>query len=259
MHYVDENGVSHDVHLMLDEDIFNTPERRFLISASNVQKGRLEYTEELKSFVELGKISQEKYEELLEEGKRNYNLLIEEERKQIKQREKRNKIIKCIFCAIIGIIIAVLTSWATLTFAHSGRTDSNGGHRDNNNVSGLGYYHYHCGGYPAHLHSNGYCPYESGGYSSSSSSSKSSSTSSSKFNNEKYNDGYNDGYDHGYDVGYNKGRNAGVSSTREIYESKLEEQQNKYKNTVIAFSSTIGIMFAAFIWNITNKRQKEDE
>lgn len=46
--------------------------------------------------------------------------------------------------------------------AHSGRTDSSGGHRDNNNVSGLGYYHYHCGGYPAHLHSGGVCPYSSG-------------------------------------------------------------------------------------------------
>ena len=45
------------------------------------------------------------------------------------------------------------------TFAHSGRTDSKGGHRDNNNVSGLGSYHYHHG-YPAHLHPNGVCPYE---------------------------------------------------------------------------------------------------
>ena len=43
--------------------------------------------------------------------------------------------------------------------AHSGRTDSNGGHRDNRNASGLGSYHYHCGGYPAHLHENGVCPY----------------------------------------------------------------------------------------------------
>lgn len=43
--------------------------------------------------------------------------------------------------------------------AHSGRTDSNGGHRDNKNKSGLGSYHYHCGGYPAHLHTNGICPY----------------------------------------------------------------------------------------------------
>ena len=31
-------------------------------------------------------------------------------------------------------------------YAHSGRTDSSGGHKDNKNVSGLGYYHYHCDG-----------------------------------------------------------------------------------------------------------------
>lgn len=46
--------------------------------------------------------------------------------------------------------------------AHSGRTDSHGGHHDNKNKSGLGSYHYHCGGYPAHLHPNGVCPYQSG-------------------------------------------------------------------------------------------------
>ncbi|MBS5065751.1 MAG: YHYH domain-containing protein [Hungatella hathewayi] len=43
--------------------------------------------------------------------------------------------------------------------AHSGNTDSHGGHRDNRNASGLGSYHYHCGGHPAHLHTNGVCPY----------------------------------------------------------------------------------------------------
>lgn len=43
--------------------------------------------------------------------------------------------------------------------AHSGRTDGNGGHHDYRNVSGLGSYHYHCGGHPAHLHSGGVCPY----------------------------------------------------------------------------------------------------
>ncbi len=43
--------------------------------------------------------------------------------------------------------------------AHSGRTDSNGGHKDNKNKSGLGSYHYHCGGNPAHLHEGGVCPY----------------------------------------------------------------------------------------------------
>lgn len=45
------------------------------------------------------------------------------------------------------------------TYAHSGRTDSSGGHKDNKNKSGLGSYHYHCGGHPAHLHSGGICPY----------------------------------------------------------------------------------------------------
>ena len=77
-------------------------------------------------------------------------------------------------------------------FAHSGRTDSNGGHKDNQNKSGLGSYHYHCGGYPAHLHPNGVCPYASSqstssGSSSNSSKNTSSSTSSSSSNNASKN------------------------------------------------------------------------
>lgn len=44
--------------------------------------------------------------------------------------------------------------------AHSGRTDASGGHRDNKNASGLGYYHYHHGMGP-HLHPGGVCPYSS--------------------------------------------------------------------------------------------------
>lgn len=43
--------------------------------------------------------------------------------------------------------------------AHSGRTDSQGGHHDNQNKSGLGSYHYHHG-YSAHLHPGGVCPYD---------------------------------------------------------------------------------------------------
>lgn len=46
--------------------------------------------------------------------------------------------------------------------AHQGRTDANGGHHDYKNKSGLGSYHYHCGGNPAHLHPNGVCPYAGG-------------------------------------------------------------------------------------------------
>ena len=61
------------------------------------------------------------------------------------------------FLLLIMLIFTVFI--ATTTFAHPGRTDSNGGHKDNKNASGLGSYHYHCGGYPAHLHTNGVCPY----------------------------------------------------------------------------------------------------
>ena len=82
---------------------------------------------------------------------------------------------------IISIIIITVSiiSISLNAYTHSGRTDSNGGHKDNKNKSGLGSYHYHCGGHPARLHKNGVCPYASGSSSSQSSSSSSSSSQSS--------------------------------------------------------------------------------
>lgn len=89
--------------------------------------------------------------------------------------KRKERVLKVI--VIVGII---LLSFQTEMYAHSGKTDANGGHRDNKNKSGLGSYHYHCGGYPAHLHTNGICPYKSSSStnSSSSNSSKKSTTSS---------------------------------------------------------------------------------
>ena len=75
-----------------------------------------------------------------------------------------------------ALLTLALTLSPALSCAHSGRTDGSGGHRDNKNKSGLGSYHYHCGGHPAHLHPNGVCPYAKG----SSSRSKSSSSPKSK-------------------------------------------------------------------------------
>ncbi len=82
---------------------------------------------------------------------------------------------------IISILLIALSiiSIGVNAYGHSGRTDSSGGHKDNKNKSGLGSYHYHCGGHPAHLHTNGVCPYSSSSLSSKSSTS-SSSTSSTK-------------------------------------------------------------------------------
>ena len=48
---------------------------------------------------------------------------------------------------------------STSVAAHPGRTDASGGHHDYKNRSGLGSYHYHCGGNPPHLHLGGVCPY----------------------------------------------------------------------------------------------------
>lgn len=107
---------------------------------------------------------------------------------------------------LLTITLLLLISLACVfnVFAHKGRTDGNGGHRDNNNVSGLGSYHYHCGGYPAHLHRNGVCPYTTPSSSSSSSSNSSSYTS-------EYDEGYDDGYDYGYDKGYDEGHEDGYN------------------------------------------------
>lgn len=60
---------------------------------------------------------------------------------------------------ILGCVETRYAGGVIIAQAHSGRTDSQGGHRDNKNKSGLGSYHYHHG-YPAHLHTNGVCPYE---------------------------------------------------------------------------------------------------
>lgn len=78
------------------------------------------------------------------------------------------KYMKKLFVTLL--CLSILCTYSNVSLAHSGRTDSSGGHHDNKNVSGLGYYHYHCGGHPAHLHPNGVCPYSSATTSNSSAS-----------------------------------------------------------------------------------------
>lgn len=51
--------------------------------------------------------------------------------------------------------ICLFVFFSIVATAHSGRTDSNGGHYD----SSTGIYHYHHG-YSAHQHKNGVCPYD---------------------------------------------------------------------------------------------------
>lgn len=55
---------------------------------------------------------------------------------------------------LITVIICTITL-SIISFAHSGKTDSIGGHYDRS----TGEYHYHHG-YPAYQHTNGECPYD---------------------------------------------------------------------------------------------------
>ncbi|WP_310602359.1 peptidoglycan-binding protein [Anaerosporobacter sp.] len=87
------------------------------------------------------------------------------------------KIKKAVLALTVAVTVTNFTyipAAASPIQSHSGRTDSSGGHKDNKNKSGLGSYHYHCGGHEAHLHKNGVCPY------SSSSTTSNSSTSTTK-------------------------------------------------------------------------------
>lgn len=96
------------------------------------------------------------------------------------------RFIKCFYKTInvIMLIVVILVSFSLsqLVEAHSGRTDSNGGHKDNKNVSGLGSYHYHHG-YGPHLHPDGVCPYATTTSSSTSSQNTNSNNTSTQSSN----------------------------------------------------------------------------
>ncbi|HEK8844414.1 TPA: YHYH domain-containing protein [Clostridioides difficile] len=126
---------------------------------------------------------------------------------------------------LIAVAMSItMISVGSFSYAHSGRTDSSGGHRDNKNKSGLGSYHYHCGGYPAHLHNNGGCPYTGGGSSSGTTTSVNNEEKQKRSVGEK---GYNQGYEDGYKGNYSSSNYSGDYS--DTYESKYSEGYEKGK------------------------------
>lgn len=76
-------------------------------------------------------------------------------------------------CVVVVLVLILVLMIPLVSLAHSGRTDSKGGHYDRQN----GGYHYHHG-YGAHQHPGGVCPYSKPSSSSNSSSSSSSSSGS---------------------------------------------------------------------------------
>ena len=149
---------------------------------------------------------------------------------------------------ISSILLASFITTPISVNAHSGKTDSSGGHKDNKNVSGLGPYHYHCVGYPAHLHENGVCPYKSSNTTSNNSSNNSSSSSNNaaaeakraaeleaqRIENAK-NEERTKGYNQGYEDGYNE-KSSNPSSYQSQYQSNFNDGYNegfeKGQNTV---------------------------
>ena len=98
----------------------------------------------------------------------------------MRMRKKQKKMGILIMAGMLTFGTAMPINNPYVTYAHSGRTDASGGHKDNKNKSGLGSYHYHCGGYPAHLHDGGICPYSSTGTSSSQTPAKTNATKPEK-------------------------------------------------------------------------------
>ena len=164
-----------------------------------------------------------------------------------KERKMKNKKVLFITISVLAIcIIGILNA-----FAHSGRTDGSGGHRDNKNQSGLGYYHYHCGGYPAHLHSGGVCPYKAKTYSSNKPVRTPSPTP--KPTPDRYDIGYDDGYDKGYDEGYDVGLDEGYDKGYSIGHSVgYDEGLHKTTGTLIV----IAFLFILVIVIVVVKRRK---
>lgn len=160
----------------------------------------------LHKYYEEGKITLEEYNRLQAFCKKMQSQSQENEIEILFDEPKRKPKAALIIVAILIIVGIVCIISA---FAHPGKTDSAGGHRDNKNTSGLGGYHYHCGGYPAHLHTNGTCPYKTP---SSNTTTSYQTTSPTGTYDEGYEVGYEEGYDEGYAVGSEEGNSEGYNT-----------------------------------------------
>ena len=171
------------------------------------------------------------------------------------------------FLLLIVSLVCIVT-----VFAHSGRTDGSGGHRDNKNASGLGSYHYHCGGYPPHLHTNGICPYKSEVNSSSNATSSSVTYEYNGTPTNKYDEGYDDGYELGrekgreegyseghrvgYDEGYDEGCDNGYEEGYNVgYEEGYDKGFDKLSVIILIFILAI-VIIVRFVKFINNRRKE---
>lgn len=223
-----------------NDGIDTTMPKKVLDTAEAVQKGEEGADERLKQYYEAGWVYPESFNKLISEYP------IARAKRIAEEKRKADKKKKALICSVI-FVVAVILLFVINALAHSGRTDASGGHRDNKNVSGLGYYHYHCGGNPPHLHSSGVCPYTHKNSSSNAQivnpAPQKKTTNSNEYNRgyeEGYNKGKNNGYDEGYDVGYDKGYKAGYDKKQK----EMEEKDDYNKKVVLSVGVTIAALWA---------------
>lgn len=168
---------------------------------------------------------------------------------------------------IISLLLsaALLLLFPTSVFAHAGRTDANGGHFD----LSTGEYHYHHG-FPAHQHTDGYCPYNfedeteygGGGFTGNTISSSREYTASDlrEASKEAYDDGYGLGYRVGKTDGYGIGYDDGLEDGEETgYQSGLKDgRKNQFQYYPLVIAS-ICVISGIIILALTANRHKLKE
>lgn len=118
---------------------------------------------------------------------------------------------------LLFVLLLLLTSFCVTSYAHQGRTDSNGGHHDS-----TGEYHYHHG-HPAHSHVGG-CPYDYDDNTGQNSGSNS-------------NNSYYDKYNHSYDS---------------VTESTTDKKQDKNDSVLITILKIIGLAFCFVVLGVSH-------
>lgn len=160
---------------------------------------------------------------------------------------------RSIILSFIGVII-IAWLFPIWSYAHSGDTDSRGGHYDHS----TGGYHYHHG-YPAHQHEDLDgdgdidCPYNfngkyNGGYSSYDQYSQYTGKWISTANlNEALEEEYQVGYKEGHDAGYQEGENSGYEDGYNTATAKLEEEYAAKLENEVAEAKSSAYLFSIFI------------
>lgn len=179
----------------LDDGIkVNPQETREMLETLKGVKAGIVSVDKMYKYVESDLIKEEEYQQLCEK----YKDVPKQSANPVQPKKKTSPLLFIGIAILIICIICVIKA-----FAHSGRTDANGGHWNHK----TGTYHYHT------KKNNSSSVSSSTQSSTSNSTSSYNTTSYTPSYNDRYEDGYadghGDGYNEGYEDGYDKGKEVG--------------------------------------------------